>query len=276
MRRCPKAISSPWQIRFARPQTRRIVVLAGAIALVAVGLLAGTGVARRGFLDELHGALPGATWTGDRDQSNGVYPLFVMESFSAPSVADAEAELARAWVPVATTRSGAVSVFRQGDRTLYIDRALQPPRLELLVGRSCAALSAPFPLEGFEDWLQFGVSPGLAMDHVRHPLVNLEMDPCPATGYWLASVDRLAVVFRSPATGASLVLSSGAGTAGDGDSISVVGIAPMRLQQSPAGRRLEWSTSHAYSYMVDAPMQALVATACRTQRPDWYCDLVVR
>lgn len=210
-------------------------------------------------------------------QADGIYPQFIMESFTEPSASMAEVELARDWVAVATTRDGRVSVYRRDDRTLYLDRGHPEPRLELSVPGSCGALSAAFPIQGSDDWVQFGVSPAGALERVGHPLRDFQLDPCPSAGYWVASADRDLVVFRAAPTSGRLELSTRPlSSSGEFVTEEILGLVPMRLQHTPTGARLSWATDHSYAYAVGAPDRALVKTGCRAQRPDWYCWIVLR
>jgi hypothetical protein len=249
------------------------VILAVVLAGIA-GAAAAVTVARRGFVQELHDALPAAQWIGDPVFSEGLYPRLVVQAFAGVSHEEAAASLSELWVMAGATRTNSITAFRRGGRTLYLEDG-EPARVELVANDPCSALASPIPLPAPDGWLQFGATPAVALQRVGHLLEDLQLDPCPGSGYWVQSPTNGGVVFRFGTTPSYLSL----------DRLQVVesgrparlapGLGTGEILETPRGPVLQWQEQVRYTYDSGAETSE-ERTACMTLWPKWLCMTLSR
>lgn len=133
--------------------------------------------------NELHAALPGASWA---DNAWVVGPLAsdVVRNYDTWLLPSPD------YMPLAETKSGNLRVFRGRGRLLYITREDAQARI-VLQRKSCSVLGIGFPSPADDTWMQFGISPLDPQLKLESRVRDTALDPCPDGGYWIGSPSKL-------------------------------------------------------------------------------------
>ncbi len=259
------------------------LALSLAAALLGIGLLTQAAL-RSGFENELSSVLPGTRWSGPAAEAGGTPPTLVWRRFTAPSGDTARSWIGASWHFAARTRSGAVTVFTKGARTLYLVTT-DPNTSTLALQRSggCGSQDAAFPEPPPDDWLQFGSAPSQAVEALDGRWPDLTFPTCVARGYWTVSEGGpprsmdvpVARFVPSDAPSRAILMSTHLFISGSPASDRVdLGLGQTAvLDRRPGGAELRWKSAGAqYRYLaIPADRDGMLRTACRTLRPALLC-----